>query len=71
MREERNTCNEAVSLDEFNDLKLKVANITRRLEAVEKRVRTRNPNEQIKTIKVYNGTLKLSNSTYVSTTRTI
>ena len=51
MGEERNTRNEAVSLAEFNDLKLEVANITRRLEAVEKHVRTRNPNEQIKTIK--------------------
>ena len=51
MGEERNTRNGAVSLNEFNDLKLKVANIIRRLEAVEKHVRTRNPDEQIKTIK--------------------
>jgi hypothetical protein len=51
MREERDKCNEAISLAEFNDLKLKVAETVRRVEAVEKHVRTRNPNEQITTIK--------------------
>jgi len=51
MREERDKRNEAVSLAEFNDLKLKVADITSRVEAVEKHVKTRNPSKQITTIK--------------------
>jgi hypothetical protein len=51
MREEQDKGNEAVSLAEFNDLEETVADIASRVEAVEKHVRTRNPNEQINTIK--------------------
>jgi len=51
MREEQNKRDEAVSRTELNDLKLKVADIVRRVEAVEKLVKTRNPDEQITTIK--------------------
>jgi hypothetical protein len=52
MKEELDKRNEIVSVAEFNDLKLEVAAIASRVEAVEKHVRTRNPNEQITTIRV-------------------
>ena len=48
---EQDKGNEAVSIAEFNDLKDTVADITSRVEAVEKHVRMCNPSEQIKTIK--------------------
>jgi hypothetical protein len=68
MKVERDKSNEAVSLAEFNDLEETVADIASRV-AMEKHVRTRSPNEQIKTIKDLLRRVKLSNSIYGSTTR--
>jgi len=51
MKEDRKDGKDEVSLIEFNDLKDTVKSIVSQIEAVEKHVRTRHPNEQITTIK--------------------